>query len=643
MEPRKHLHTAGYYHQPPPPYPQHPQQYPPSTNGYPQQPYGYPPQPQWGFPVPAGYDPAGRTQHPRQMQQQGIAAPAISTPSKNLIQPHKNDVLMGRGGKNNQHEGNEKLRDLARALRDTYKASAKKGKSNMSRDLVQKVRDMDPPGRFLKRNPDTNEWEDVGDDVAREKVSQVLRDAVSELSGSKTSASKTSTDNDDSDVDDDDKEQETQNGTSTRSTEEAASKDSPNVPEKPLSPPLRIVSTASDSDFTASETSSLPAPVPPKNSAEPEEVVPNIDDDDYEVALKEAEDFLTEMDSQGNSGTDKSADVSASPTEDGSKNHLSRKALNVPVQSVPWMRNKRKTNLLDRYGKMNMGLSNSSMSVGSMGPQMNSSRNLGTQMSSRQLMSTGARQMSSRQLSSRQLGGRQTSGRSILSSGSRQMSGRQLGGRQTSGRSMMSMDSRKAAFAMMGESDLSLESLSISGISGHTMRSRSRKNVFMQQYQDMDMGLSDFTLNDSAHPNSAGALTHRPSVIIEGDVEELSDHGSSHRLDPDALAADLTPPAHFLATYDAAGIGTSTSNMTMTSVGTFSSHSRMSRGLFSMGNSMRMDSMRSLLTTDDLQLDMLDDELFDEFAETHADPVDDYQSASREELEEMDEFSSDFC
>jgi len=42
-------------------------------------------------------------------------------------------------------------------------------------------------------------------------------------------------------------------------------------------------------------------------------------------------------------------------------------------------------------------------------------------------------------------------------------------------------------------------------------------------------------------------------------------------------------------------------------------------------------------------LDMLDDELFDEFAETHADPVDDYQSASREELEEMDEFSSDFC
>jgi hypothetical protein len=32
--------------------------------------------------------------------------------------------------------------------------------------------------RFLKRNTETGEWEDVGDDIAREKASQVLRDAV---------------------------------------------------------------------------------------------------------------------------------------------------------------------------------------------------------------------------------------------------------------------------------------------------------------------------------------------------------------------------------------------------------------------------------------------------------------------------------
>ena len=59
-----------------------------------------------------------------------------------------------------------------------------------------------------------------------------------------------------------------------------------------------------------------------------------------------------------------------------------------------------------------------------------------------------------------------------------------------------------------------------------------------------------------------------------------------------------------------------------------------------------VDGNDSAVADDGVQddfLDMLDDELFDEFAETHADPVDDYQSASREELEEMDEFSSDFC
>ena len=40
------------------------------------------------------------------------------------------------------------------------------------------MRDLDPPSRFLKRDTLTGKWEDVGDDVAREKASQVLRDAV---------------------------------------------------------------------------------------------------------------------------------------------------------------------------------------------------------------------------------------------------------------------------------------------------------------------------------------------------------------------------------------------------------------------------------------------------------------------------------
>mmetsp|Transcript_1579 Transcript_1579/g.2417 ORF Transcript_1579/g.2417 Transcript_1579/m.2417 type:complete len:322 (-) Transcript_1579:1424-2389(-) len=99
------------------------------------------------------------------------------------IQPHENDILMGRGGKNNQHIGNEKLRQLARGQSENYQEASKKGKSNISRDLVKQVRSMNPPGRFLKKDSKTGAWEDVGDDIAREKTSQVLRDAVSILLG----------------------------------------------------------------------------------------------------------------------------------------------------------------------------------------------------------------------------------------------------------------------------------------------------------------------------------------------------------------------------------------------------------------------------------------------------------------------------
>lgn len=97
------------------------------------------------------------------------------------IVPNENDILMGRGGKNNQHTGNEKFRKLARLDAKAYSTSSKKIKSNIARGLVMKVRNMQPAGRFLKRNPVTTAWEDVGNEYAREKASQVLRDAVALL------------------------------------------------------------------------------------------------------------------------------------------------------------------------------------------------------------------------------------------------------------------------------------------------------------------------------------------------------------------------------------------------------------------------------------------------------------------------------
>lgn len=84
------------------------------------------------------------------------------------IEPHENDVLMGRyvirfgargttylstslrrGGLNNKHSGNEKLRQLARQYGSKYKTLTKKEKSDLSRYLVRRMRDLDPPARYV--------------------------------------------------------------------------------------------------------------------------------------------------------------------------------------------------------------------------------------------------------------------------------------------------------------------------------------------------------------------------------------------------------------------------------------------------------------------------------------------------------------
>lgn len=70
-----------------------------------------------------------------------------SMPTPVLLEPHENDVLMGRGGRNNQHSGNEILRHFARSQGDNYRLASKKGKSAISRLIVRQMRDLNPPAR----------------------------------------------------------------------------------------------------------------------------------------------------------------------------------------------------------------------------------------------------------------------------------------------------------------------------------------------------------------------------------------------------------------------------------------------------------------------------------------------------------------
>jgi len=107
------------------------------------------------------------------------------------IQPTDNDVLFGRGNFVNRHKGNLVYRQICREAKAQYIKCSKLEKKEISVKIVKKIRALDPPGRFLKRNT-TGVWFDVGDQEAREKTSQTLRDCdagksdnINNISGSK--------------------------------------------------------------------------------------------------------------------------------------------------------------------------------------------------------------------------------------------------------------------------------------------------------------------------------------------------------------------------------------------------------------------------------------------------------------------------
>lgn len=84
------------------------------------------------------------------------------------------DVLCGRGGKSNHHNGNKKYRDEVGHLQQWYKSSEKNEKTDLSQCLVNYVHSYG--GRFLKLEESNKRWYLVTNHVARRKASQALRE-----------------------------------------------------------------------------------------------------------------------------------------------------------------------------------------------------------------------------------------------------------------------------------------------------------------------------------------------------------------------------------------------------------------------------------------------------------------------------------
>lgn len=93
-------------------------------------------------------------------------------------QPCEYDVVCGRDKFSHSHIGNKRFRVLIEMHRERYQtAPSRDDKTRITCKIVGMIRSWTPGGRFLKLDPQTKEWYDVGDEYAREKVSHALRSA----------------------------------------------------------------------------------------------------------------------------------------------------------------------------------------------------------------------------------------------------------------------------------------------------------------------------------------------------------------------------------------------------------------------------------------------------------------------------------
>ena len=96
-----------------------------------------------------------------------------------IQQLNPNDVLCGRGSGPNDYSGNIKFRGLVMDRRDEYLSTSNRAsKAKVAREIVDYVKCMNPPGRFLEQvenNKNTALWRVVSEDKALEKAKQALR------------------------------------------------------------------------------------------------------------------------------------------------------------------------------------------------------------------------------------------------------------------------------------------------------------------------------------------------------------------------------------------------------------------------------------------------------------------------------------
>eukprot|EP00985_Skeletonema_marinoi_P017061 scaffold9271_cov100-Skeletonema_marinoi.AAC.4 len=94
------------------------------------------------------------------------------------MDPTMNDVLSGRGAWFNQHPGNKRFRRMLEEKKAAYSTGTKKLKMDISKDIVEAIYSMEPPGRFLKKCPSTGQWNEISKRDAADRAAQAMAYAI---------------------------------------------------------------------------------------------------------------------------------------------------------------------------------------------------------------------------------------------------------------------------------------------------------------------------------------------------------------------------------------------------------------------------------------------------------------------------------
>jgi hypothetical protein len=115
-----------------------------------------------------------------------------STPLPSTFTPSKFDVMCAPGKTAKIHSGNIFYRTLIQDALERYrKATSKYDKTSIITQIADEVQARSPKGGFIKKDKSNGFYYVVGDDFAREKIGQNLRDSLSTLYKSSTKAKRT--------------------------------------------------------------------------------------------------------------------------------------------------------------------------------------------------------------------------------------------------------------------------------------------------------------------------------------------------------------------------------------------------------------------------------------------------------------------